>query len=474
MPISLADHHGIDTGRFDSTGALDPILGIDTHLFIDPRLIQTTKAPELSTSAAKIIDHFNDVLKVVENIREEGDPFWKKADKLLQFPEVKGLAIGYSGTSTNGRGMGKAKRKNLLTTIKQIVQAGARDPALFDLVGAFGEDIGPDLISDMLANIIADDLIAFTQRVCDETFIPMSEHRLSAKHPAVDLPSNPDTDEPLILVPRDVLRDLPIAETVKDVLWIAEQNQKLRDHLNKLIGTSWRQRTIGEQKHALREAFIADPKALADVLKEYLSQKVDPYDFEDDPAGQQTWYRVSKDLPSVVELKLSLSKQPTTEETEGIVVKICEHFRALLEDHQLCKLLYDKQGGPKHESAAQRLFFGVASSYCKANDLDLSPESDGGRGPVDFKISKGHIAKILVEVKLTSNKQLVHGFEAQLPIYQKAENAERGIYLVIDNGGASEARLTAFHRKVREAGKQAPRVIFVDGKPRASASKADE
>ncbi|MCY1298723.1 hypothetical protein D9M69_439120 [compost metagenome] len=92
---------------------------------------------------------------------------------------------------------------------------------------------------------------------------------------------------------------------------------------------------------------------------------------------------------------------------------------------------------------------------------------------MDFKVSRGYEGKVLVEVKLTSNSQLVHGFERQLPIYQQAENATRGIYLVIDNGGASEARIGAFRKKIMDADGKAPRVIFVDGVPRPSASKAD-
>jgi len=63
---------------------------------------------------------------------------------------------------------------------------------------------------------------------------------------------------------------------------------------------------------------------------------------------------------------------------------------------------------------------------------------------------------------------------SQLPIYQKAERKARGIYFVIDNGGATEARMDKFHNKIKEAGKLAPRVMFVDGIQRASASIADE
>ncbi|XTR38726.1 hypothetical protein ACQQ2T_04925 [Paraclostridium tenue] len=57
-----------------------------------------------------------------------------------------------------------------------------------------------------------------------------------------------------------------------------------------------------------------------------------------------------------------------------------------------------------------------------------------GRGPVDFKISSGYKNKTLVEIKLTTNNQLVHGLEVQIQEYSKAEETHNLIYLVIDNG----------------------------------------
>ncbi len=53
---------------------------------------------------------------------------------------------------------------------------------------------------------------------------------------------------------------------------------------------------------------------------------------------------------------------------------------------------------------------------------------------IDFKLSIGAAQKILVEIKLTSNPQLMHGFKKQLPLYMAQENTEKAIYLVIDNG----------------------------------------
>lgn len=93
---SLADYHKIDPDVFAKTGAFDPVLSIDTRLFIDPRLLAITTVPEFKDSYARVGKHFEDVMRVVKNITKENDPFWKAADKLLTFPEVKGLCIGYA------------------------------------------------------------------------------------------------------------------------------------------------------------------------------------------------------------------------------------------------------------------------------------------------------------------------------------------------------------------------------------------
>ena len=92
----------------------------------------------------------------------------------------------------------------------------------------------------------------------------------------------------------------------------------------------------------------------------------------------------------------------------------------MVENKGLWKELWDENGKPRKEKASQRLFFAVAYSYCKANNIDLTPEADSGNGPVDFKLSQGFDSKLVVEVKLSTNGRLVHGYEKQLEIYKKA------------------------------------------------------
>lgn len=470
MVQSFADFYKIDPAIFSYTGALDPILGVDTRLFIDPSFLRLTKTSELQDSYARLLTYFEQVLNVVINIGEKGDRFWREADKLLTFPEVKGLCIGYAKKGTSGSGMGPSIREKLLDSVALIIKAGKSDPVLFEIVGAFEDDVGSDRISDMIAKIIIEDLVKYTQRVCSDCGIPMENLSIGKNFPMEDLPLNPLTGTPIILMPREILNDLPTADDFSDIQKVAKHNESIRKELNSMIGGSWGRVTQTARKEAARNTFIKHPEVLAEILEKYKKSSPQFYDFDEDRSGEVIWYRVAKDIAGKIQLPLKLSSQPTAKEVEEVVLTICEHFRYLVENNQLCRLLYDKNGEPKHESAAQLLFFGIASAYCKANNLDLSPESDSGRGPVDFKVSSGYEGRVLVELKLTSNNQLLHGFTKQLPTYQAAENTQIGILLVIDNGGASVARLKTFHETVNNAGKLAPKVIMVDGIRKASAS----
>ena len=135
-------------------------------------------------------------------------------------------------------------------------------------------------------------------------------------------------------------------------------------------------------------------------------------------------------------------------------------------------MLYDGEK-PKHEEAAQLVFYGVADSYCEANNLDLTRESNGGRGPVDFKVSRGYSSRIVVETKLNTNNRLVHGFETQIEEYQKAEKTTHAVYTVIDVGGPANRidKLKLIIEDSKKDGKRIPEIVFVDGKPKPSASK---
>jgi hypothetical protein len=144
----------------------------------------------------------------------------------------------------------------------------------------------------------------------------------------------------------------------------------------------------------------------------------------------------------------------------------------LVENNGLNQELYKGSGKPRHESTAQRLFFAIAYCYCEANNLDISPEVDTGTGKIDFRVSGGFDARVLVEVKLSTNSKLISGYRTQLEAYKTAERTARAIYLVIDVGamGKKHERLVTERNAARARRAPLSDLEIVDGiiKPTAS------
>lgn len=241
--------------------------------------------------------------------------------------------------------------------------------------------------------------------------------------------------------------------------------------MNRIIGSEWQQQHF--RKDDLRQLVLTYPELMADLVKTYRAAKPVEYDFDRDPSGEVVWYRASKDAVNKFPLALKLPANPSGEDILMVVLAICNHFKELVENNGLNTLLFDG-AKPEHESASQKLFFGIADSYCEANNLDLSRESNAGRGPVDFKVSKGYKNRVVVETKLSVNKRLMHGITTQVAEYQKAEKNSRAVYIVIDVGG-SRNQLDELQRYIvsQKAKKtRLPDVLFVDGRNKPSASKA--
>lgn len=136
---------------------------------------------------------------------------------------------------------------------------------------------------------------------------------------------------------------------------------------------------------------------------------------------------------------------------------------------------YLRQGdNPQKERAPQLIYYAMADCYCKANDVDISPEANMGGGPIDFKFSKGYKARVLVEMKRSSGT-VVHGYEKQLEIYKDASQTQYGIFVILNYGDAS------FNQKLRKItkikndrlakGERASEIVVIDAKRKESASK---
>jgi hypothetical protein len=459
---------GIDPRVLEARDVFDPVLDIDTRLFLDPHLLKHADVPEFARAYEHLKRHFGNIARLLLASEAEADIFWKRADRLMVWPEVKGLCIGFSKESTDGSGIGPELRTQLLRTAKQILSKGIDDLEIFELVGMFQERFGPDRISDMTANVIRQELNQFTSRILEEiagecaTQVPRNDE---------GAPLNPVNDAPLLLVPRSLLRDIPVALDWSSRDLVAEQNEELRETVNRIAGESWRQVVQAFTKEKLKDFALNNPDLIQDAVDIYRSKTAQHYDFNEDRSGEASWLPAAQIATRDNPLQLQLSEHPTTNQVFDLVMTVCTKFKSLIEDNGLSHLLYDSNGHPKHETASQLLFYGISEAYCHANAIMIARESDGGRGPVDFKFGTNMQNSVLVEIKKSTNTSgLKKGIESQLPTYMNAEGSKRAIYLVIDVG-YTKAAITNLNEINAAINGTAINIIHISGALQPSASR---
>ena len=476
-PKRFSDQFGVPSDKLARLGVLDPTLNVDTRLFIDPLLLAKSRHTEISKGARGTYEqHFNSVIKFLRATKGPGDVAWRSAQRLLSFPEIKWTCLGYGAQTVSGSGSGNEMTVQFIDTARQIVELGVDDPDLFVAMALFEDGVGPDRISDMTTNVIFGDILRFNARVLKELGVPAQSMTLRLRNGQsfdVVLPINPFIREsgPVVLVPSDILRDLPIATDWSDVADAASKNQELRNQVNRQIARLWEVKSR-KDKGQLRRWAMSGKDQFETFLDMIRSADARPYDTAADPLGELVWRRIAATLAAEVPFTI---KQPAAMDADGVaavVEQIIEQFRFLIEDRRFSEELYHA-GESRPEKAAQRLFFAVAHAYCKANNLDLTPEADTGNGPVDFKVSKGFSGRVLVEIKLSRNSKLVEGYTRQLETYKTAEETVKGYYLIIDVGqmGGKAKRLIEIRNKTIARSEPASPVIFIDGSRRPSASK---
>jgi hypothetical protein len=472
-PTTFSTAFGVAPSRLAASGVLDVTLAIDTPLFIDPMRLKTSKHIEIRKDAqANFNDHFMQIIALLRGCKREGDPAWTAALRLMQFPEVKGTCLGYGAGSIDGRGFTGRLSLRALRVAREIVQIGIEDPDLFPALALFEPDIGPDRISDMVTNITYSALGAFNERVLNDLGLVGKEFLYGRQTGIfVENPHEPG-GVPVILIPADIVRELPIAKDWDEIADSAEHNDNLRTEVNQHIGELWAAKTKRD-KGRLKAQVLSGEKAFGTLLKAIRSADGAPYDVESDPEGILKWAAVADSFAKKFPLALSMAAARTVGELSKIVGSIVAQFRHLIEHGGLNKELYKENGKPRHERTAQNLFFAVAYAYCKANNVDVSPEVDTGNGKIDFKFSDGFNARVLVEIKLSTNSSTVSGYTTQLEIYKTSQQTTRAFYVVVDVGGmgTKEERLIKARNDASKRKEPLSELEFIDATRKPTASK---
>lgn len=164
------------------------------------------------------------------------------------------------------------------------------------------------------------------------------------------------------------------------------------------------------------------------------------------------------------------AKSDGDDDSFSAAIEVVDNYQEWVEYHRGAVVIQESPSRSR-EKTVQRTIHAVALVFCKKFNWDISPETDSGRGPEDFKISRGG-DKTVVEVKLTSNPDCVHGLEVQIEEYAKAESTNKKLFVLVDTG-QNENRVGAVLRKHEEmtaAGMNPARVVVIDAKIKNAAS----
>lgn len=411
----------------------DPILTLDTRLFLDPFLLYSDEMGVFQGSHSDIIAFFNSVFKLIATSGgDQSSPHWRRALGLLQFPEVPELCLGYTGAGTRGSGSGGGLARLIAGALWEAVQAGLTELRHFEEIGILRQGIGADRISDITAGLIRRRLAEYTTAICKAHKVPLQKVNLLRGSFDVAtrrwtpfnirLPKNPYNGRAILLVPRRYLRSLPTVNA--DDFW-----DYSFDHVNETLRAEFSEDvTRNVDKGTIVEFARRHPEVRAQYIASLDSRRADSYDFSRDEQGVVRWYDEAAQYCENHPLGAGVQ---TAAEFDNAIDSMLQEFKHFVEENAGWRLLVNDNGVPRGEQAAQLLCLGTVIHYCRSKDIDVTREANIGRGPVDFKVARGYRLRALIEVKLAKNTRFWNGLEQQLPTYLQAERVDRGYFIVI-------------------------------------------
>lgn len=288
-PVEFTTEFKVTAEQLDKLGAYNPALNVDTRLFIDPVLLRSSKYKIINVSAEALFrKYFEDVIKLIRASRKSGDLPWRTAHDKLVIREPRYTSLGFGGSSIHGRAIGPEMAERILHTAAEIVALGIEDPDLFKLLPLLEHNMGPDRISDMTTHAIYPALAKYTEVVAKKLGIKTQEFGEGRKR--LQLPVNPLEPEltPVILVPKDILKRLPVASDWSEVANAAAYNQALRSRINAMIGDIW-EKEVRANRKKLRKAALAKREAYESLMAVASEGTVQPYSLKTDIAGLVGW-----------------------------------------------------------------------------------------------------------------------------------------------------------------------------------------
>jgi len=208
----LTDFHGISVAQAELDFAI-PFFNEDLPLYVDPFLLWRSPSQQDNALHLGLVNSFNRQNWLLQKGREG-----EAIQNLVLASECDEVGLGESATR-KGKRIGESTARNILGLFRQIPEYGQFGFTHFEEIQLYVDGISRDRISDITCSFLKSFLIDYTIEQCIQYGIPIKKVRLPTLYDyknhrfvpdvEVELPVNPETGAPLILVPKRWLRFIP-------------------------------------------------------------------------------------------------------------------------------------------------------------------------------------------------------------------------------------------------------------------------
>ncbi len=188
-----------------------PLLDEDLPLYVDPFLLWKSPSQQDNSLHTQIVNSFNYLGSLFLKDRKE-----EAISLLIKLSECDEVGLGNS-RSRKGLRIGPKIAVEILSLFQEIPQVQKSGFTHFEEVQLLVEGVAQDRISDIACNLLMSFLVDYTIGECKTWSIPATKSEVNIfdcksnqfVSEVVDLPANPETNHPVVLIPKRWLRFVP-------------------------------------------------------------------------------------------------------------------------------------------------------------------------------------------------------------------------------------------------------------------------
>jgi hypothetical protein len=208
----LTDFHGISASQAEIDFAI-PFFDEDIPLYVDPFLLWRSPSQQDQALHTSLVNSFNRQNWLIHKNRED-----EALQNLITASECDEVGFGVSARRT-GKRIGPTSARQILDLFRLIPEYRQFGFSHFEEIQLYIDGISKDRVSDIACSFLKSFLIDYTIEQCLALGIPLAKARIETLYDykaqrfqtavEVELPVNPDSDSPILLVPKRWLRYVP-------------------------------------------------------------------------------------------------------------------------------------------------------------------------------------------------------------------------------------------------------------------------